>query len=523
MAKPFDPSQVKSTLGWSNAFQPDAAFPLDIRQYFGSYEAAVAAAKTAVEVGSTDSIYHFGMMLIVFDGNQTKLYTIEGDKTLKEIGTGSAQPMKFVNNEAEMLKLTDIESGQQVYRLDTKTVWIFKGGDPSKLANWVESASQNDTVWDGTENRVIFKVTTEPEYNKLETKDVNTLYFLTDIKKICKGGDDLTSSIFAAEQLPEVGQAVRGKLYINTTDFSCKLTLDGKNWVETSPGYLTDGAEWASADSKKFATIGLIKKGIDATVNAKFAGVVKNPKYDPSTLTLELPVEGGEKVVVNIPKDKFVTAGKYYENYPESGEATHHKVIVLTIDNQAEPVIIPAEALVNVYTADNAGKDVTITISDTNGISAAVKIDPAQGNALVSTGDGLKVDISTKLDKLQGATGGKLIVSDNQGGLSESTFAVKNSGDMGNSATEIPTAALIAKAIETAVNSGVDVSGKLDKLQNATENNLVAVGAEGSIKDSGIKAGTDTLNGAPDAKTLATEAAVKKAVEASQLTWGTLE
>ena len=40
MAKPFDPSQVKSTLGWSNSFQPNAAFPLDIRQYFGSYEAA---------------------------------------------------------------------------------------------------------------------------------------------------------------------------------------------------------------------------------------------------------------------------------------------------------------------------------------------------------------------------------------------------------------------------------------------------------------------------------------------------
>lgn len=522
MAKPFDPSQVKSTLGWSNSFQPNAAFPLDIRQYFGSYEAAQAAAKTAVDVGSTDSIYHFGMILVVFDGTATKLYTIEGDKSLKEVGAESAQPMKFVNNEAEMLKLTEIKSGQQVYRLDTKTIWIFKGGDASQISNWVESASQNDTTWDGTEDRVIFKAITQQAFDAIATKQPSTLYFLTDTKKIYKGSEDLTSSVYAGESIPEAAQAVKGKLYINTADFTCKITLDGSTWITTSPGYLTDGAEWASADSNKFATIGLIKKGIDATVTAKFAGVVKNPTYNAQTLTLKLPVEGGEAITVNIPKDKFVTAGKYYEDYPQTEGATHHKVIVLTIDNQAEPIIIPAEALVNVYTANNAGKDVTITISDTNGISAAVKIDPIQGNALVSTGDGLKVDISAKMDKLTGAAGGKLVVSDNKGAVSESTFAIKTKGDMGNSATDIPTAALIAKAIETAVNSGVDVSGKLDKLVGATENNLVAVGAEGAIKDSGKKVGGATLNSSPDANTLATEAAVKKAAEDAQLTWGTL-
>ena len=126
------------------------------------------------------------------------------------------------------------------------------------------------------------------------------------------------------------------------------------------------------------------------------------------------------------------------------------------------------------------------------------------------------------MDKLAGATGGKIVVSDNKGAVSESTFAIKTKGDMGNSATDIPTAALIAKAIETAVNSGVDVSGKLDKLVGATENNLVAVGAEGAIKDSGKKVGGATLNGSPDVNTLATEAAVKKAAEDAQLTWGTL-
>lgn len=521
MANAFDPSQVKSTLGWSNSFQPNAAFPLDIRQYFGSYEAAQTAAQTAVEVGSTDSIYHFGMIFVVFDGNTTTLYTIEGDRSLKEVGSGSAQPMKFVNDESEMLQLVDIESGQQVYRLDTNTIWIFKGGDAAQISNWVESASQNDTVWDGTEERVIFKATTQQAFDSTEPKQSSTLYFLTDTKKIYKGSEDVTSSVYAGESIPEASQAVKGKLYINTTDFTCKITLDGTTWITTSPGYLTDGAEWASADSNKFATIGLIKKGIDETVTAKFAGVVKNPTYNPQTLTLELPVEGGENITVNIPKDKFVTAGQYYEDYPQKEGATHHKVIVLTIDNQDEPVIIPAEALVNIYTANNEGKDVTITISDTNGISAAVKIDPAEGNALVSTEAGLKVDISAKMDKIKNGTGGKLVVSQSTGEVSESTFVVKNAGDMGDAATDIPTAALIAKAIETAVNS-VDTSMKMDKLNGAVENNLVAVGKDGAVKDSGKKVGGATLSSSPDADTLATEAAVKKAAEDAQLTWGTL-
>ena len=56
-----------------------------------------------------------------------------------------------------MLSLEDIEIGQQVYREDTHTVWIFKGGTLSEIDNWVESASGSDTVWSGTEDKVIFR------------------------------------------------------------------------------------------------------------------------------------------------------------------------------------------------------------------------------------------------------------------------------------------------------------------------------------------------------------------------------
>jgi hypothetical protein len=60
----------------SVAFNPTSAFPLDARSYFESYDAAVAAALTAREAGSTDSVYYYGQTLVVVENNISTLYTI---------------------------------------------------------------------------------------------------------------------------------------------------------------------------------------------------------------------------------------------------------------------------------------------------------------------------------------------------------------------------------------------------------------------------------------------------------------
>lgn len=53
-------------LNFAVAFVPQTAFPLDGRTYFESLEAAQAAAATAVPVGSSDGVYHYGMKIIGF-------------------------------------------------------------------------------------------------------------------------------------------------------------------------------------------------------------------------------------------------------------------------------------------------------------------------------------------------------------------------------------------------------------------------------------------------------------------------
>ena len=290
-------------LDFAVAFNRQTAFPLDAKSYFESLAAAQAAAATAEEAGSSSTTYYYGQTVAVVENSIATLYVIQPDKTLKEVGSGKSQPMKFVAGEAEMLalQLTNEDVGQQVYREDTHTVWIYKGGDASQLANWVESSGQ----------------------------------------------------------------------------VNLDATFDNAN--------------------------GTVKVGSGNP--ATLTNVAHGITYDSTALKITIPQYGSSDLVINIPKDKFVTAGRYYEAYPEPpATATHHKVIVLTIDNQTEPVIIPAESLVNVYTADNTGKNVEIAISDDYKISANISLagtaDDA-GKILVASTDGKSIEYgSAKLSDL---------------------------------------------------------------------------------------------------------------------------
>ena len=87
------------TLNFSVAFNPTSAFPLDARSFFNSLEAAQAAAKTAKEVGSTESVYYYGQHLVVVENNSATMYIIQPDNTLKAVGTGGSGGITFTTDE----------------------------------------------------------------------------------------------------------------------------------------------------------------------------------------------------------------------------------------------------------------------------------------------------------------------------------------------------------------------------------------------------------------------------------------
>lgn len=252
-------------------------FPLQISRQYGApidKYSIFYDLPTAQSYATSNPLAYVGQIIVVVDesGSTATAYIIKDTAgTLEEVG-GSTAPMLFVDDQSEMLALEDIEAGQQVYRSDTHTVWIYKGTDPSNIANWVESASENETVWQGTKNRVNFYEVTASTYAGIDSKDSNTLYVVTDAQKIYKGTVDVTSSVVFVSAFPEVENAFVNKLYINSTTLECKATSDNASWVTASPGYLTDGSNWADADSNKLATIGLIKKGLAEFIASMGAG-----------------------------------------------------------------------------------------------------------------------------------------------------------------------------------------------------------------------------------------------------------
>lgn len=553
------------------AFKRGNPLPIDDSSVYQSYEAAQAYASS--------NLAYPGQVVAVVTAEATTVYVINNTGELQEMG-GNTAPMLFVADEAAMLALADVEVGQQVYREDTHTIWLFKGGEASTLDNWVESASENDTKWSGTDDKVNFYALTSAAYNGLTNKSGSTLYFITDLGKIYKGAADYTSAIEVPEVMPAVDAAVTRRIYLDTNTLELKATLNNSTWYTLYPGHITDGANWTTANSGKLATIGVIKEKIQEAIDAislatsfdaatgkvkvgsgaeaQLTGVAHGVTYDSSALKITIPVYGQEDVVVNIPKDKFVNNVAYYEDYPEDNP-THHKVIVFTIENQEDPVIMPAEALVDIYTADNVGHDVTVTVTDDNKISAQVKVDPAATNALKSTATGLSVDVTGKLDKISNPDGAKVVITKVDGTIEESNVTIRSTGEMGSSATEVPVASLIAAAISSAVSAAqqtltTSIAGKMSKLEGTSadagkvaivsadgttvevgelkltelatkaelsskidkvtglENNVVTFGAAGAIKDSGKKFGAAKLNATPDANTLATEAAVADAM-----------
>lgn len=78
-------------LNFAVGFNRTSAFPLDANSYFETYAAAEAAAAGAAEVGSADSAYYIGQLIIVKDTTVgVGLYQINAGKTLTKFGQASS-------------------------------------------------------------------------------------------------------------------------------------------------------------------------------------------------------------------------------------------------------------------------------------------------------------------------------------------------------------------------------------------------------------------------------------------------
>lgn len=72
-------------LNFSTSLNPTSAFPLDARCYFESLASAKAAAATAEPVGSSNTVYHYGMTLTVYENGEISQWIIMPNGTLSQV------------------------------------------------------------------------------------------------------------------------------------------------------------------------------------------------------------------------------------------------------------------------------------------------------------------------------------------------------------------------------------------------------------------------------------------------------
>ena len=273
------------------------------------------------------------------------------------------------------------------------------------------------------------------QYSALGVKDNNTLYFL-DNGQLFKGSVSYSDQIVVVSALPET--LVAGKVYVNTTDKSVTY-YDGTTSTVVIPatvgsiGDSTPDTDLANVKAIKdfvAAEIAKIPAAVDYTVTitdeAAGAGektkqtikqgksgsekeigtiVVPDLKMEVKAIpndgylkTYQFTYGTGSTFEVDIPKDLVVESGEVItvtDDAPVSGlgNGTYLKLVIV---NQAEPIYIDVKDLCDVYTGKTVTDGVSVTISGTNEISAALV-----GKAVFESN--LADDLANKINGLDSA------------------------------------------------------------------------------------------------------------------------
>lgn len=116
------------TLDFAVAFSRQTAFPLDAKSYFESLELAQAAAATAQEAGSSETVYYFGQTIAVVENSKATLYVIQPDKSLKEVGGNIAineNVFAKTNDKLDLVGFAGAVAGAQLVKgADGKLSWV---------------------------------------------------------------------------------------------------------------------------------------------------------------------------------------------------------------------------------------------------------------------------------------------------------------------------------------------------------------------------------------------------------------
>lgn len=371
---------------------------------------------------------------------------------------------------------------------------------------------------------------TRAAYDAAETsaKTNDKLFFLSDTHEIYRGTENFTEAVILYSVKPTTPAV--GKLYINET------TLEGSIWngsawttvikpvTDTVTSTGTDpvsGKAVASYVADQIAAVtgsdGLVA-GVDYVAASKSLKVTMADNTDKTVQLTDLAVglsydttTGALTVVDATGKTLGDAVNLDLERFIESAsyDASEHKII-LNFNDDTDALEIPVGDLVDTYTAANSDT-ISLTVTG-NQFKAEAIVAETAGNMLQATESGLYVaatDISGKIDKVAKATAGDIATLTADGSVADSGVKA-GTGTLGTSATTLATEAAVQAVVATL---NTNINAKMTKVGTGHTSEVIVADANGDAAASGKKIGSDTFNTTPNANTLATEAGVKGYVD----------
>lgn len=372
-------------------------------------------------------------------------------------------------------------------------------------------------------------------------KSAEKLFFLSDTHEIYRGTENFTESVVLYTTEPTV-KAV-GKLYVDAN------TLEGKIWNGTAwttviqpvqaaiisgdtskpvsskavEDYVQDQISAVTGSDGLVASVGYVAESNSLTVamadgssdTIPMTNVAADLVYDAASGLLQVKNAAGTTIGtgINLDLERFVKSATF------NAETS---TIILTFNDDEDPIEIPVGDLVDTYTAKSS-TTIQMTVTG-NEFTAEAIVSADAGNQLKKTDKGLyvaAVDISGKVDKVSSATAGAVATLTADGGIADSKVTVGGATVSGASASVLATEAAVA-AIRDALSNAIN--GKMTKVAAGNEGKVIIADANGDAALSSVSVGGATFAAAPNASTLATEAGASAYADnavAEALTWKT--
>ena len=362
-------------------------------------------------------------------------------------------------------------------------------------------------------------------------KTSDKLFFLSDTKEIYRGTENFTQSVILVEEYPETPAV--GKLYINSATLEGKI-YNGTTWTTViqpvqSTLAKTDTAKPVSGK----AVADYVAAEIDKVTGS--SSLVSNVTYASATNTLT--VTKADSTSSSIPLENVAADLEYNKSTGKlnvknasgtiigtginldlerfikeaSYDSKTHK-ITLTFNDASDPLEIDVHDLVDTYTARNTST-VQLTVTG-NEFAAEAIVSADEGNMLRKTDNGLFVaatDISNKISKVASPTTGAVATLTADGSVADSKVKI-------GAATLASAPNATTLATEAAVNAirsalTTSINGKMSKVATGKAGEIITASSTGDSNASGVKIGGATFATTPNAATVATEAGVSTYVK----------